>query len=65
MSVTVELTYDEALLINDLYRNLGGSPTQTRRRHADSVLRELRPYFDGLRPCCDIDHPVHMLSGYD
>lgn len=41
-SVMLELSCEEAEFILDVMRKIGGYSDKSRRRHADTILRELR-----------------------
>lgn len=42
-TVSLELSKEEAILLRDVLWTVGGSPVDTRRRHAQSVLSALVP----------------------
>jgi len=53
VSLTLEISYEEARVLQALLNRTGGDPAFTRRVHADSVSRAIRqelPY-DGALDC--------------
>jgi len=44
-SLEIRLSYDEAKALHDILRNVGGSPTMSRRRFSDAIYYELRKEF--------------------
>ena len=59
-TITVELKYDEALVIRDILNNIGGSTTLSRRRYVDDMARELLPYFLKVKTARDMEGVVHF-----
>lgn len=51
-NVQLELTPEEAQTLLDITRNIGGNPTETRRKHSDSIASALRSvgYTSNSRP---------------
>jgi len=61
VSVTIALDFDEAKALYDMLRNTGGSPTYSRRKHTDRIIRELRELFPSpYKVCTDLSGSMHF-----
>ncbi len=50
----IGLTFEEARTIYGVLMCAGGSPSDSRRKHADAIKATLRPLFPGVTAICDV-----------